>query len=110
MTKKSKFTNFLNNIKTYKEKTTVIFFKSGTSISTESEEVFSLDWTIPKWKINKIEFDKFKFKIELKVLENIFKNTQYLSPLTIDIWAKLQNTISYKVSSLEKVEKITKKK
>jgi len=109
MPKKSKFSDFLNNIKTYKEKTTVLFFKGGTSISTESEEVFCLDWTIPKWKASKIEFDKFKFKIELKVLENIFKNTQYLSPLTIDIWTKLQNSTSYKVSSLEKVEKITKK-
>lgn len=107
--KKSKFDGFLDRIKTYEEKTTVEFFERGTSISTSSEAVFILNWSIPKWKNNIEEFGKYKFQIEMDILKNIFKKVDYLIPLTDDIWSILRNTDSYQIPSLEKVEKMTKK-
>ena len=42
-------------------------------------------------------------------MKNIFKIVGYLTPLTDDIWSILRNSDSYKIPSLEKVEKVTKK-
>lgn len=106
--KKNKFSSFLDSIKTYREKTTINCFKGGTEICSESEEVLFIDWTMPTWKQNELEFERYKFKIDLRTLKSIFKETYCLTPLTYDIWGKLENTDSYKVKSLEEAEKIAK--